>query len=136
MAKTASPRGRFPATISGLILPPIVWALFFVVIYALQGVACVGAEVGSAPEKASLLSLVLFAVALATIGIITTLGVWSFRSWRNAGRSPDIQDDDDEPTSLPGFLSLGCALSAGLFLVATLWIGLPILLMSPCKGLL
>jgi hypothetical protein len=32
------------------------------------------------------------------------------------------------------FLAQGALLSAGLFLVATLWVGLPILVFDPCRG--
>ena len=75
------------------------------------------------------LTVVLSAAMLAAAAIAGA-GLWSWRTWRR------VRPAAERGTAFErsGFLAHGALLNAGLFLVATLWVGLPILFFDPCRG--
>ena len=117
----------FPANGTGFLITPVLWFAYFMIIYALQGAACVGGMIG--PET---LRLTLALLSLAVAGAIAALGVWSYRSWRQL--LEELEEEEQQRPGHSSFLAYGALLHAGLFLVATLWIALPSLFMDPCRS--
>lgn len=126
---SAHSRPGFPATMTGLLTPPVLWAVYFVLIYSLHGVACAG---GFPSEFAGVDTLVLIvAVAMVITAVAQgVLGLWLYRSWKRIGRQQDIRGSDELLRAR--FLSYVGWLNAILFFVATLWIGIPALMLEPC----
>jgi hypothetical protein len=123
------PRGLF-VTGRGLVLPAVIWALYFTLVYAAQGAGCAAAVQAPGPEGFGPLRAILLALTLAATGAIAATG---FGSWRTLGRVRPVAPRDPA-FERATFLAQGALLSAGLFLIATLWVGLPILVFDPCRG--
>lgn len=121
---------RFPSSATGFLLPPVAWAVFFVLIYSIQGAVC-GAGLGEATLLGlNGLTLALAAVTALTALLIVAVGVWSYRVRRGSEATAQRHDD----ARLGRFLATATALNAGLFFIATLWIGIPLALAPPCGG--
>jgi hypothetical protein len=124
---------RFPANATGFLIAPVVWFAYFITVYALQGVGCaVGLDERSIFGIASL-RLILLLVTLVTLTVITLSGTWSFRSWNRLLQ--ELEEEERQAHGHSTFLAYGALLHAGLFLVATVWIGVPILLVDSCDVL-
>ncbi|WP_274423694.1 hypothetical protein [Chelativorans sp. YIM 93263] len=124
-----APKYGFPADAKGFLLPPVVWAGFFVAIYSVQGAGCAAIEAGYLGFGT--LRLLLTALTVLTAAAILVVGIWSGLAFRRIRRE-NAEGDDGAVQSR--FLAEGAMLSAGLFFVATLWIGLPIAWTNPCGG--
>lgn len=123
------PRGLF-VTGRGFLLPAVIWALYLAVVYAVQGAGCAAAIEAPGPEGFGPLWSVLLVLTLAAAGGIAASGIWSWRTWRRM-RPLEGRDVVFERSA---FLAQGALLNAALFLVATLWIGLPVVMFDPCRG--
>lgn len=133
MERTSStperPRGLL-VTGRGFLLPAVVWTLYFALVYSVQGAGCAAAVEAPGPEGFGPLRAVLLALTLGAAAAIAATGLGSWRAWRGL-RAVAERDTAFERAT---FLAQGALLNAALFLVATLWIGLPILLFDPCRG--
>ena len=123
------PRGLL-VTGRGFVLPAAIWALYFAAVYAVQGAGCAAAVEPPGPEGFGPLRAVLLVLTLAAAAAIALTGLLSYRTWRRL-RPAAEQDTAFERAT---FLAQGALLNAGLFLVATLWTGLPVLMFDPCLG--
>ena len=121
---------RFPANAAGFLIAPVLWMLYFVAVYSLQGAGCAAAEypAGGLSLRAALVVLTV-AVAVAIAGS----GLWSYKAWRGLLR--EMEDEQNVLHLRSAFLAYGALLHSGLFLVATLWSGIPILMLAPCDTL-
>lgn len=125
---------RFPANGTGFLLAPVLWMLYFVAVYSLQGAGCAAGldSVGAVGSVDALRVLLALLTAVVAAGIAIS-GIWSFTAWR---RLLDSVDSEHRLLHLrSAFLAYGALLHAGLFLVATLWSGIPILMLEPCDAL-
>jgi hypothetical protein len=120
------PHGLF-VTGRGLILPVVIWALYFVAVYSVQGAGCAAALAAPGPEGFGPLRAILLALTLVAALAIAGSVLWSWRTWRRVRGQEERGTAFQRATFLP-------LLSAGLFLVGTLGVGLPILLFDPCRG--
>lgn len=123
------PRGLF-VTGRGFVLPAAIWALYFAAVYAVQGAACAAAVEPPGREGFGPLWVVLLLLTLAAAGAIALMGILGYRTWRQLRPAANR----DTAFARATFLAQGTLLNAGLFLVATLWTGLPILMFDPCLG--
>jgi hypothetical protein len=123
------PRGLF-VTGRGFVLPAAIWALYFATVYAVQGAGCAAALEAAGPEGFGPLRAILLGLTLAAAAAIVLTGLGSWRTWRRVRPEADRDVAHERST----FLSLGALLNALLFLVATIWSGLPVLLFDPCRG--
>lgn len=117
----------YPANVPGFLTPPILWALYFVLIYSTHGAGCAaGMRQGLADFGP--LSLLLGASTLIAVALQAAVGVLAYRAWRRIKH----HNKDSDPDSQASFLAYTAFLNAALFFVATIWIGLPILILEPC----
>lgn len=101
----------------------IVWAVFFVVIYALLSVGCaIGADAVTARVslRDPLTLTLLAAFGLHLLVLAAMLGA-SARAWRAHRRSPD-----------GAFVRRLTVLLDTVGLFGVLWVGFPVLLLPPC----
>lgn len=121
---------RFPANAAGFLLAPVIWLGYFVAAYSLHGAFCAAASPG--PDGPAALRLALAALTILACVAIAAAGAGSFRAWRRLLH--ELEDDERQPRDRSAFLAYGALLHAALFFVATLWIGVPILLIGPCAN--
>lgn len=121
---------RFPATGSGFMVAPVLWFGYFVAVYALQGAGCAIGLDDAQLFGVSALTLSLLGLTAAAVLAMLLVGAWSFRSWHRL-REP-IGERQRQAYRPASFLAFGALLHAGLFLVAVLWTGVPILLLESC----
>lgn len=123
------PNGLF-VTGTGFLLPAVIWALYFAVVYSVQGAGCADAVQPPGPEGFGPLRAVLTILTLVALAAIAGTGLWSWLTWRRVRPAAEREVAFERST----FLARGTLLHAGLFFVATFWTGLPILLFDPCRG--
>ena len=123
------PRGLF-VTGTGFLLPAVIWALYFATVYSVQGAGCADAVQPPGPGGFGTLRAVLAVLTLLALAAIAGAGLWSWRTWQQVRPAGGREVAFERST----FLARGTLLNAGLFFVATLWTGLPILLFDPCRG--
>jgi len=123
------PRSLF-VTGRGFLLPAVIWALYFAAAYSVQGAGCAAALEAPGPDGFGKLRAILLALTLIAAFAIAGSGLWSWRTWRR------VRGQEERGTAFQRatFLAHGALVSAGLCLVGTLWVGLPILLFDPCRG--
>ena len=125
-------RRHFPASIPGFLMAPVLWTLYFIAIYSLHGAGCAAGLDERAVLGTDALHAALIALTAVTALGIAAFGAASFLAWR---RLLELREGRGRPSSRhASFLSYGALLNAGLFLVATLWSGVPVVLLSACGG--
>ena len=121
----------FHQRLLGVISGMIVWAGWFVAVYALTGVGCrAGWNQMALPLGTNLLTLVLVATAVAALGLIGWCGWTGYGAWRHA-RPPDVPRGR-EATQRQRFMGLAMALLAAIAAIGTLLGVLPMLMLDPC----
>ena len=112
------PRAIAPWRLAGIAMPMLVWALHFLVVYVLQGLACAGHAGREAAVAAMLGVTVLAALAIAWLGLRA----------RHAARSAG----HDAGGRRHRFAATVTALLAVVAAIAVLFTTVPILLLPPC----
>ncbi|HEX2138625.1 MAG TPA: hypothetical protein VHG33_02825, partial [Woeseiaceae bacterium] len=123
----------FPANAAGFLVAPVLWFVYFTGIYALQGAGCALGLEASRLFGVPMLPLMLLLVTVAILAAMVLFGVWSYRSWHDLLEELDEQERKAHGHAV--FLAYGAILHAGLFLVATVWTAVPILLLDSCDAL-
>lgn len=107
---------------------PVVWYLFFWIAYLI-------AEAGCAPGVEpfeifgwSGVSFLTVALTAAAVGLIAWFFVVAYRQTKSTSLM-DVSEDPDDFRST--FLALGTGLAV-LFIAASLFVGLPALVLAPC----
>ena len=126
-------RHRFPANAAGFLVAPVLWMLYFVAAYSLQGVGCAAGLNNVGIGGGNALKIALALLTLFVAAAIGGSGLWSFLAWRRLLRR--VEEDEHSVHRHAPFLAYGALLHAGLFLIATLWTGVPILMVDPCDSL-
>lgn len=112
---------KFAFLLSGL----LIWALHFLFVYGVNGLACARGFAGNEMGGFGVVPLTVLAataVALAFQGAILLVAY--------AGHGPGIHGEQDN--SLGEFWRFTTAALAALSLVAVVWTGLPALFIHPC----
>ena len=121
---------RFPANGKGFVFVPVLWFVWFLVIYAVQGTGC--ALGWDAPRFLGIDALrwVLVLITAAELAVIAWFGVRSYRAWTH------VRDrgSDDGGTHLDQsvFLSYAALLNALLFGLASIWTAFSLFGGNPC----
>ena len=118
-----------PVRLTTTAAPMLVWALHFVTVYSLQGVACARGVWRTRVDGLETVTWTLSATTVLALAAIAWLGVRSLRTWRRAGAGPH---PDVAVQRLRFFSGLG-ALLAVLAAIATVFTFVPILLLSTCQ---
>jgi hypothetical protein len=101
-----------------------VWMIYFTVVYAVHSVGCVLGWADTRIMGFNALTVWLAVITLATVLAIALLGRAQYRP--NA-TVPDSMQDRER------FGAVVAWLACGLALIATLWVGLPVLMVAPCQ---
>lgn len=121
-----------PRKLLGVVTALIIWAIWFVVVYALTGIGCdagwneVGLPVGN---LLSLLMLISAVTALGLIGCCAWLGYKTWRGDRVAGSGAD-----DEAAQRGRFMGLMMLLASVMAAIGTLLGTLPVFMLEPCAS--
>lgn len=109
----------------------VLWAIYFVVVYAYLSIGCEKGWSEAELFGLKVLTLALAAITLAAMGAIAALAWMGFRRWRTAANSNSDEGSINE--SQDRFTGLLTVMTSGLALLATIWVGLPVLLLQPCQ---
>ena len=109
----------------GIVGPPVLWSVHFVFVYSFVSLACLWGWGGVTLLGVGVIGWV---VALATILVAAAIAVLGLRARRETA-APVL---DDAPLHRQRFSARLAALISGLFLVSTLLVGLPTLVLPPC----
>lgn len=105
--------------------PPVIWIAYFMVVYLFAEAACAAGWSGIEALGLSGVSLVTIAV---TIGTAALIGYFTWRSWRR-WQNPAAGSAMERQTRSLGLIGF---LSGLLFMVATIAVGLPAMVLQPC----
>jgi hypothetical protein len=109
----------------GIVGPPVLCSVHFVFVYSFVSLACLWGWGGVTLLGVGVIEWV---VALATILVAAVIAVLGLRAWRETAAPVR----DDAPVHRQRFSARLAALISGLFLVSTLLVGLPTLVLPPC----
>lgn len=115
----------------GVITPMIIWAAWFVLVYALTGVGC---EEGWNTRRfagINQLSLSMLVSAVVAVALMAWCAWRGWRGWRNDGLDTGRGREAAQRRRFLGLVMLVLALLA---IAGTLMIALPILLLDPCAA--
>lgn len=121
-----------PRRLLGMVSGMIVWAVWFILVYALTGVGCRAGWNRWLLPGGNLLGLSMLAStlsALALIGWCAWRGHAAWRSSRIAGAA-----DGGEPAQRRRFMGLAMLLLSGLAGIGTLLVAVPMLMLDPCTA--
>jgi hypothetical protein len=111
---------------TGTIAPLVIWMTYFIVVYAAVSVGCIAGFANTHAFGINAITLVLALItALAALGI-AAFGWVGLRGWR-VSRGSDLKS---ERVRFAGAVTVLIALLA---LIATAWVGLPIVMLHPCQ---
>src|SRR5690606_5883533 len=102
-------RRRFPASMPGFLMAPVLWTLYFIAIYSLHGAGCAAGLDERPVLGTDALHAALIALTAATAIGIAAFGVISFIPWR---RLLDVRERAGHASSRhASFLSYGALLN-------------------------
>lgn len=121
---------RFPANGKGLLFVPVLWFVWFVLLYALQGLGCAQAWHESSVFGVDLLRAVLGVVTLLEFLLIGWFALSAYSVWETI--RDDAREEGGTHRDQSKFLAYVALMNALLFGVASMWIGYAILSAQPC----
>ena len=124
MNRRATPR------LMGVVSGMIVWAVWFVAVYALTGLGCRAGWNHTGGAGTNLLTLVLVASALIALVLIGWCAHRGHAMWRQAhdGGGPRGQDAAQRQR----FIGMATAVLAGIAAIGTILTAIPMLMLDPC----
>ena len=117
-----------PHRLSGMVAPWVVWALHFVTVYSVQGVACAEDVLRREVAGVEAATWLLVAIGIAAVVATAWLGVRGLQAWKHARR--DVQPDTRRRRER--FAAAVAALSGLLATVAIVFTTIPVLMLPPC----
>ncbi|MCD9033247.1 hypothetical protein LDO32_16095 [Luteimonas sp. Y-2-2-4F] len=125
-------RALSPHRLTGIAAPLAVWALHFVAVYSLQGLACgegwLRGRVAGAGADAELATWLLVALTALALAAISWLGLRGLRAWHAAKADPQAGADGRRRR----FAAAVAALAAVLAAIAVAFTAVPIFMLPPC----
>ena len=100
------------------------WVLYFVAAYALHSIGCVRGWTSPRVLGVDALTFALAALTVVTVAVIAVAGWWGYRTRRVADGAADAQRAQ--------FAAALALMVAGLAIVSTVWVGLPMMFSPPC----
>lgn len=117
-----------PVGLTRMSMPLVVWALHFVAIYSLQGLACARALWRAPVAGLETMTWVLWALTVLALGVIALFGAHAVRTWRIAR----AQTDGRNETTRLRFLTALSALVALIAAIGVVFTALPVALLPTC----
>lgn len=125
------PRTPLTQRLAGAISGMIVWALWFVLVYALTGVGCrAGWNHLPLAFGINLLTGLMVLSALAALALIGWLGWMGYAAWRQAQASASRGGQD--ALQRQRFMGMTMAWLSVIAALGTLLTALPMLMLAPC----
>jgi len=117
-----------PYRLTGIAAPMTVWALHFVVVYSLQGVACAEGLDRHRFAGAEALAWWLSGLTVAALAALAWLGLGAWRGWK------DARPGSDEPTRAARrrFAAAATGALSVMAFVAVCFTTIPVLLLPGC----
>jgi len=112
-----------------IVLPPILWSLYFLAVYVAHALACAKGWPAGVVDMSVALATVLTVAALAGLSWLYWSRFRPLRGWDEAIRS---KDPEVVTKGRQRFMALAGLMQAGLAIVATLMVGMPTLLVPRC----
>ena len=107
------------------IAPPIIWISYFMVVYLVAEAGCAMEMPGGGVLGLQGVNVITIVATLASIVVI---GFFTLRSWRRL----TLADSEAASASQDRSLGLMGVLSGAFFIVASIYVGVPALVMAPC----
>lgn len=126
------PACGFPANGKGLMFAPVLWLVYFIAVYSIQGAGCAAGLDTAEVHGASVLRIVLAALTVCVAAVQFAAGVWTFVIWRRL--RPRGEEAGGDGISQSTFFVYGALLHAAMFFLATVWIGIPVLMTDLCSA--
>lgn len=118
-----------------ILLAPILWSVYFLAVYVLNSVACTKGFVGLTVLGFGIVPFSVTVATLLTLAAMLALAAvaWArFQPVRDAEDHVHSGDPDLARLARRRFMALAGLLQAGLHILATLYVGLPALLVPEC----
>jgi len=119
-----------PASLVGVVHGMIVWAVWFVVVYAVTAVGCDAGWHARAVPGGNLLGLAQSTSTLVALLLISVCATRGYRAWRRVERD----GTGIEARQRARFLGLLMFVLSLLAIVGTVMIAIPMLLLDPCAA--
>lgn len=116
----------------GLLTGPIVWSVYFLVVYAIVEVACWAGLQGSDLEGLNALSFIVLGLTFAALLITFYFGFLAYRTWQRMSRHTANYAGQSQAEQRSGFMAFAGVLLSGLFALTILLNGIPALILRPC----
>lgn len=117
---------RLVGVVSGM----IVWAVWFVAVYALTGVGCRAGWNQTGWAGTNLLTLTLVASAIIALALIGWCARRGHAMWRQARDGAGARGQD--AAQRQRFIGMATAVLAGIAAIGTLLTAIPMLMLDPC----
>jgi hypothetical protein len=118
-----------------IVTPPLLWGIYFGLVYAINGIACAKGMGDSLVGGMPMVNIVLLGATAATLVLLTGLALlaWArFRPVRDVGGHLHSDDPGLSAQARRRFVALTGLLQALLAIVATIYIGMQVLLAPNC----
>jgi hypothetical protein len=118
-----------------IVTPPLLWGVYFGVVYAVNGIACAKGIGGSVVGGMSMVNVVLLGSTAVTLVLLAGLALlaWArFRPIKDAGGHLHSDDPGLSAQARRRFVALAGLLQALLAIVATIYIGMQVFLSPNC----
>jgi nitric oxide reductase large subunit len=118
-----------------IVTPPLLWGVYFGVVYAVNGVACAKGIGGSPIGGIPMVNVVLLGSTAVTLVLLAGLALlaWArFRPVKDAGGHLHSDDPGLSAQARRRFVALAGLLQALLAIVATIYIGMQVFLSPNC----
>jgi hypothetical protein len=118
-----------------IVTPPLLWGVYFGVVYAVNGIACAKGIGGSVVGGMSMVNVVLLGSTAVTLVLLAGLALlaWGrFRPIKDAGGHLHSDDPGLSAQARRRFVALAGLLQALLAIVATIYIGMQVFLSPNC----
>jgi hypothetical protein len=120
-----------------IVVPPLVWGVYFGLVYAVNGIAC-AKGIGGSPSPVGglpVVNVILIGATGATLAMLAGLALlaWArFRPVRDAGGHLHSDDPGLSVHARRRFVALAGLLQSLLAMVATVYIGMQVFLSPNC----
>jgi nitric oxide reductase large subunit len=118
-----------------IVTPPLLWGVYFGVVYAVNGIACAKGIGGSPVGGMSMVNVVLLGSTAVTLILLAGLALLAwvrFRPVKDAGGHLHSNDPSLSAQARRRFVALAGLLQALLAIVATIYIGMQVFLSPNC----